>query len=212
MLISSFIDYIKKEISNYSPKVILDIGSRDLDQSIEFNTTYPGSKIYAFEPNPEQFAICNEKAQAYPNIEVFNIAISDTEGTLDFYKTLGNIGASSLLEPIDVPFASSQEVQKISVQAKTLKTWIEEEKPGKIDIMWMDTQGTELAALKSMGDYLKGVKFLHCEASESPYYKGHILKTELEAFLDSMGFNIYFYPAPHHPYGEGDIIASNRAL
>lgn len=210
MLIKNFIDFINSKKA-YAINTILDIGSRDLGQSIEFNSVYPNSKIYAFEPNPEQFQLCIELAQNYDNIYVEQLAISDKSGYLDFYKTLGNIGASSLLEPIDVPFASSQNVEKISVKSDTLENWMNQRQVPKADILWMDTQGTELLALKSMGNKLKQVKFIHCEASPAAYYKGHILKNELEQFFQDNGFTFEFHPCPH-PYGEGDIFAYNTNL
>lgn len=210
MLIQNFINYINSK-GDFNPQTIFDIGSRDLDQSIEFSIIYPNAKIFAFEPNPDQYQICKEKSIHYKNIEVHQLALSDKEGIVDFYKTLGNIGASSLLEPIDVPFASSQEVEKIQVKTNTLKNWIDEMKILKVDLMWMDVQGVELAALKGMGDYLKTVKYLHCEASKDPYYKNHILKDELESFLHDQGFITEFH-SPYHPYGEGDIFATNSKL
>lgn len=210
MLISNFLNFINSK-GSHEINCILDIGSRDLDQSIEFNSVYPNAKIYAFEPTPEQFEICKGKALNYSNIQVEQLAISDKIGYLDFYKTLGNIGASSLLEPIDVPFSSNQIVEKISVKSDTLKNWIESNKIDSVDVMWMDTQGVELAALMGMEKYLNTVKFIHCEASRDPYYKGHMLRKELETFLLDNGFEIHFHEVPH-PYGEGDLFCFNRNL
>lgn len=210
MLIDNFLRFIESKQA-IAPNVILDVGSRDLGQSIEFNSAYPKAKIYAFEPNPDQFDICKNLAKNYDNIQVYQLAIADKKGVLDFYKTLGNIGASSLLEPIDVPFASSQIVEKISVDTDTLENWLKSEKIDKVDILWMDTQGTELLALKGMADYLRSVKFIHCEASPQAYYKGHVLKSELETFLVDSGFEIEFHPCPH-PYGEGDVFAINTRI
>jgi FkbM family methyltransferase len=208
MLIDNFISFINSN-GGISPQIILDVGSRDLDQSIEFSKTFPTSTIHAFEPNPTQYNICEEKSKLHPNVHVHQFAIGDNNGKLDFYLTLGNIGASSLLKPIDVPFASTQECQKISVDCIRLDEWLAKNEIKSVDILWMDTQGVELLALKGMGDFLKNVKFIHCEASVSPYYEGHILKTDLEDFLIRNNFNVEFIPCPH-PYGEGDILAVNK--
>jgi FkbM family methyltransferase len=212
MLIDKFISHIRKTDPSFEPRIILDIGSRDLDQSIEFSSVYQNSKIYAFEPNPEQFNICLNKSVNYENINVEQLAISDKNGSLDFYITHGNVGASSLLEPINVPFASTQNFTKISVESKRLDDWLEQNKIDVVDIMWLDTQGVELSALKSMGDKLKKVKFIHCEASELPYYKGHLLKTDLVEFLESVGFELIFINEAYHPFNEGDIIATNKSV
>jgi len=208
MLIDNFISFINSH-GGINPKIILDVGSRDLDQSIEFSKTFPTSTIHAFEPNPSQFDICEKKSKTCPNVYVYQFAVGDVKGQLDFYLTLGNIGASSLLKPIDVPFASTQDCKKISVDCVRLDEWLIENNIESVDVLWMDTQGVELLALKGMGDFLKNVKFIHCEASVSPYYEGHILKTDLEEFLTQNNFKVEFIPCPH-PYGEGDILAVNK--
>jgi FkbM family methyltransferase len=212
MLIDKLISHIQNTDPSFQAKVILDIGSRDLDQSIEFSSVYKDSKIYAFEPNPEQFNICLDKSINYENISVEQLAISDKNGYLDFYITHGNVGASSLLEPINVPFATTQDFTKISVETKRLDEWLEKNKIDTVDVMWLDTQGVELAALKSMGDNLKKVKFIHCEASELPYYKGHLLKNDLVEYLELLGFETIFINEGYHPFNEGDVIATNKNI
>lgn len=210
MLITNFINFIQSK-GNYNPKTILDVGSRDLGQSIEFHTIWPSAFIHAFEPNPDQYEICKLNSVNIDNVNVYQLAIGDRKDTVDFYKTIGNIGASSLLEPIDVPFASTQQTEKILVQQDTLSNWMKEFNIPTIDIIWMDTQGTELAALRGMGSNIKNVKFIHCEASPIPYYKGHTSKNDLEQFLTENGFEYEFHPSPH-PYGEGDIFAINTTI
>lgn len=212
MLIDKFINHIRSVSPDYVPNVILDIGSRDLGQSIEFNSVFGDTQIIAFEPNPPQFDICLEKAKPYSKIRVEQLAISNTNGVLDFYITHGNIGASSLLKPINVPFASTQEFSKISVPSVRLSEWLDSNKIGRVDIMWLDTQGVELDALKSMGDKIQHVKFIHCEAAEHAYYEGHLLKNELVNFLEDNGFELIFINEAYHPFNEGDIIATNKNI
>jgi FkbM family methyltransferase len=212
MLIDDFINAIKINNKNFTPEIILDIGSRDLDQSIEFNSTYPNAKIYSFEPNPSQYEICFNKSKNYSNITTIKKAVSNVNGTLDFYVTEGNIGCSSLLEPIYVPYGLTQNFKKITVESIKLEPWLRENKINKVDIIWIDIQGIDLDALKSMGEYIKSVKYIHCEASELGYYKGHQLKNELESFLTQNNFSLRFIPAPNHPFKEGDIIAINMDM
>jgi FkbM family methyltransferase len=212
MIIDNFINHIKNVDKDFSPRVILDIGSRDLGQSIEFNSVFPEAKIYAFEPNPEQFQICLQLSENYSNIGVEELAVGETDGTCEFYITIGNIGASSTLEPLDVPFGTTNAYHKVSARMTRLDSWLKENNIEQVDVLWMDTQGIELMALRGMGDHLKKVKFIHCEAAERGYYKGHILKPELEEYLKSLGFSIAFHNPAYHPYGEGDIIATNMNI
>lgn len=208
MIIKPFIDSIKEKLPDLKPNVILDVGSRDLLQSIEFLEIYPNSLILAFEPWPGGYRVCYQRSLQYPNIKIFNYAISDERGMADFWIAGGNPGASSLLEPIDIPWGTNQN-QKIQVATIRLDVFLQAYKINQVDIAWVDTQGTELKVLKGMGNYLSEVKAIHCEASPEPYYKGHILKDKLEAFLTKNNFEHSFY-AGDHPYGEGDIIAFNK--
>jgi len=212
MIIDNFVNHILSQDKDYSPRVILDIGSRDLGQSIELGSVFKDAKIYAFEPNPDQFNICHDLSMTHPNIKVYQLAVSDVSTEIDFYITHGNVGASSTLEPIDVPFGTTNSFTKVSVSSIRIDDWMKVNKIDRIDVMWMDAQGIELAALKSMGDAIKQVKYIHCEAAELPYYKGHQLKAELDEYLVSMGFDLLFKNEAYHPYKEGDIIATNRNL
>lgn len=193
-------------VTGKSPEVILDVGSRDLEESIHLTNAFPNARIIAFEPNPEQYKICYEKSKNYPNIEVHEIAASDVEGDVDFWVVGLNHGGSSLLEPIDVPYSDGT-WKKITVKSRRLDSVLEELNVKKVDAVWIDVQGVEYRAIKSMGKYLDDVKVMHTEASPNPYYKDHGLIDELGQFLTSSGFNISFFPAwGNHPYGEGDLL------
>jgi FkbM family methyltransferase len=202
-----FINEIFKVFDRDSKIVILDVGSRDLDESIELSQAFPNAKIIAFEPNPNQFPICQERSLQYPNIQVHQYACSDEEGTLDFYVVDNNHGASSLLEPIHIPGDWSW--SKTTVEVKRIDTVLNEIGIKNVDVVWMDVQGIELKALKGMGSFINDVKLMHTEACPTPYYKGHILKDELETWIRDQGFDLYWEPSGHM-YGESDILCIRK--
>jgi len=210
MLINNFIEFIKSKNPNFIPKTILDIGSRDLGQSLEFKSVYPNSKIIAIEANPEQFKIC-ETNSINTDIEVYNFAASNENNTTSFFLTHGNIGASSVLKPLDVPFSVSKDYQEIKVESKNIGEWCNQMKI-KPDVVWMDVQGFEYFVLIGLGEILKSVSFLHLESSERPYYEGHILKDDIFKILDENNFEFFFKNDVYHPYGEGDIFCVNKNI
>lgn len=195
------------ENENFFPDVIFDIGSRDLDQSIEFSKAFPNSRIIAFEPIPEQYQICLEKSKNYHNIEVHNIALSETEGEIDFWVVDGNIGASSLLEPIKIPYGNWEynTWNKIKVKTETLDSFVERNNIESVNCIWMDVQGYELNVLKGGVKTLKTVDYMHTEASPEPYYVGHCEFEKLREFIINNGFGVTFNYSGH-VYGEGDFI------
>jgi len=218
---TQFIQLIREKFRNNSPKVILEIGSRDLDQSIQFIQEFPDARVIAFEPNPEMLPLCREKLKFYPKIELYEFAISDEEGVVDFYVTdrRFNAGASSLLEPIDqrmqLSYGPHPEItwRKITgITVRRLDNFLIEKGITSVDVMWLDVQGVELKALKSMGRFFDDVKLIHTEAAAKPYYKGHGLKNELEEFLTDNNFEFTFNPALGHRYDEGDLVCIRKGL
>jgi FkbM family methyltransferase len=215
----SFIEEIKKYFLDTSPTLILDVGSRDLEESIQISQSFPNARIVAFEPNPIQFKICQEHAKLYPNIEVYEYACSDEEAIVDFFVVEGNIGASSILEPMHMPGGWDNGYQerpwnKISgIKAKRLDTILAELGITQVDVIWIDVQGNELRALKGMGELINNVKMIHAEAALRPYYKGHQVKEELEQWLNQVGFETEFLDIraqTEHPYGESDLLCIRK--
>ena len=201
-------------VQGYSPSVIIDAGSRDLYQSIEFSQEFPNAKIYAFEPNPEQFKICIEKATAYENIKVFPFALSDVDGEATFHITPSNVGVSSLLEPTDVPWGENI-FHTTTVKTIRMDKFLSELGISKVDILWMDIQGGELDALRGYGNFIATTDFIQCEASEFAYYKQHPLRSELEKFLQENGYSTEFhlpFEGSPHKYMEGELVCINTKL
>jgi FkbM family methyltransferase len=205
---NDFLATINDKLKGQEPKVILDIGSRDLEHALKFRAAYPKARILAFEPNPLGISKCVRNV-GNSGIEFFELALSDEEGKLSFWSVELNDGCSSLLEPIDAPFSNNR-WHHIRVDTRRLDNLLEELGINKVDVLWMDTQGTELKVLQGMGKYLDDVQCIHTEASPRGYYKGHILKDELEEFLHANGFETTFRTAKGHPYGEGDIICVRK--
>lgn len=102
------IDSMVKALANHvdfdAIKTIYDIGSRDALESQQFTSVFPTAKIFTFEPNPEAFKICIENAKGYPNISVHQVAMSNTNGEIDFFAADleksrdANLGISSMFK------------------------------------------------------------------------------------------------------------------
>jgi FkbM family methyltransferase len=179
--------------------VIFDIGSRDCKQSLEFLSHFPNSKIYAFECNPNTLPICKENIKDQTNkITLIEGAVTDYDGAITFYpidqaKTRttwkdGNPGASSLFKSNGAYNIEHYIQYDISVNCHRLDTVITKRNIPAVDVIWMDLQGAELLALKSLGHYLSTVKIIFTEVSHKPIYTNQVLFPELHQFLQSAGF------------------------
>jgi hypothetical protein len=77
---------------------------------------------------------------------------------------------------------------EIIIDGIRLDTFIENNNLTNIDMLCMDLQGYELNALKSMGRYLKNIKYIITEASINSTYIGGCSFSELNEYLNSFGF------------------------
>jgi FkbM family methyltransferase len=152
--------FIKNEyaISGLNPQNILDIGSNVGVSVIFFKLVYPGANIYAFEPDPIVFGKLKRNTEQFTNIHLYNYAISDINGALDFYVYPESSMSSSL-------YRRSDKQKKIKVISKKLSDIVNEINLKKVDLLKFDVEGAEFAIFKD-GFKHKYLKYLIGEVHE----------------------------------------------
>lgn len=212
-----FIDEISKVINFNDIKVILDIGSRDCFQSVEFKTWFPDSEVYAFEANPEAYDICKKISDQHGIVYVEK-AVGDKTGKIKFNISGNNVGASSLLEVNENHHRSKawKKVRTFLVDVIRIDEWCEENKIDTVDILWVDVQGAEKMVFDGCGDVLKNVKAIATEIGldEDPMYHGGTKFSELHSFLEDNNFELIKI-ITHKSFpqcGEMDTIYVNKAF
>ncbi|MFC1848570.1 FkbM family methyltransferase [candidate division CSSED10-310 bacterium] len=96
----------------------------------------PNAQHYAFEPI---LYYANKLRQAFPNVQVFNLALSDKSGEAPFYVVPSNPGLSSLSSrPLIDPDAVREEVK---IRTERLDSIIPPQE--KIDLIKIDVEGAE---------------------------------------------------------------------
>ena len=195
---SKYLDLIDLE----EVDIVFECGSRDALDAIRIDKVYQPKQIYVFEPNPEGIDKCRKHLTTYnkDHINFFETAVSDVDGTVDFYPTTKeNIGASSMFEYNSRAngwdgyknncFKSTQK-GKISVPSVRLDTFMRDKKIKKIDLLCMDVQEAELLVLKGLGELLGSVKHIILEVSGDGYYKNGARYHEIKSFLESHNFKL----------------------
>lgn len=184
------------------PKVIFDLGARDLMESIFFSVSFDAD-VHSFECNPDMLPLCEKRARYFPRIKLNPLAVSDSNGETSFYKVNqektrsqenipyyiqkdGNPGASSLFVSVDKTYFQDL----VTVKTKKLKTYMDENSIDTIDILWMDIQGAEKMALLGMEENISKVKWIHIEmpTDANTEYLGAPSYNEIHSFLVLSGF------------------------
>lgn len=127
-------------------KTIIDIGAGIGDFTLMVAKKFPQAKIFAFEPNPEQFFLLKEniKLNNVKNVKNYKIAV----GTKKFYLLnlfSFNIHSSTV--------KTNESKKTIKVKGMRLDKFIN----GKVDLIKIDCEGAEIDILKSISNNKMGL-------------------------------------------------------
>jgi FkbM family methyltransferase len=186
------------------PLIIFEIGACEGEDSIRYSRLFINSKIYAFEPLPENIKLIQNNLLHYgiSNVTYYNKALSSKEGTAQFYVSEGrpetaiesdwDYGnkSSSLLPP-----AKHLEIvkwihfnKKIEVETITLKSFCKSNNINFIDFIHMDVQGAELMVLEGASDLISSIKVIWLEVSKVDLYHNQPLEKDIKKFMADNNF------------------------
>lgn len=171
-----FIDLFDKQ----SKLTILDVGTYDGKDSLEFSELFPNSDIYSFEADKRSVKVFNKIAGNVDNINLIETALSDVDGEIDWYASDSETrrhydfedgwSASSSIKKPDNHLNIFTDVlfnEKSRVKSMRLDSWMDLESSkeiDEIDIMWVDVNGGEREFIDGALKTLQGkVKYLYIE-------------------------------------------------
>ena len=177
--------------------VLVEVGSLDGRDSIQLSQ-YFNCKVHSFEPNPIQISKvrANISAADLDNwITLYPCAVSSKSGTVKFiYSGEKNPGASSLYEFSSEPSVSdhtaAHERILMEVECVRLDEWMSSNSIKRIDLLFMDCQGSELEVIKSLGARLSDVNCILLEGQLTVLYEGTPTIWEIDDYLCSNGFKL----------------------
>ena len=184
-----FLQTAKSLIKEDEPIVIVNLGSRDGNEDVTFAQNFPKARIISFEPNPATYQTVLNTTRNHPSITPCHLAATDIDGTIDFYQnTTSNHGASSIFQKSGLyDYIENYQQTKIQVQSVRLDKFLPTIGVTKVDLLWADIQGAELAAFSGMGELFNGVKCVNTEIEYKPMYSGQPLYDDIKEFMISKG-------------------------
>ena len=205
-----------QECVGKSDTIILEIGCNDGSHTLWFLKTFENPRIYCFEPDPRAIARFKKKVGRHPNVNLFEIAVSDHNGDVTFYQSDGQLNEKSA-ENMSEGWDLSGSVRRpkehlkihpwinfdknITVKTKTLDTWCNEHGIDIIDFIWMDVQGAEIDVFKGGMKALAKTRFLYTEYNNIELYHGQRTLKQLLDYLKNFKILIK-YP--------GDVLLKNK--
>ncbi|CAN5130510.1 [alpha-L-fucopyranosyl-(1-_3)-alpha-L-rhamnopyranosyl-(1-_3)-2-O-methyl-alpha-L-rhamnopyranosyl] dimycocerosyl phenol-phthiocerol 2'''-O-methyltransferase [soil metagenome] len=153
-----------------------------------------GGLILSFEPNPDVFASLARRATADRKWHVFNMALSDFDGTASF-NIMAAHQFSSLERPADTlddVFIARNKVERtVEMQCRRLDGMLAELRAAHgfaRPFLKMDTQGHDRAVCEGAGGVLDQMLGLQSELAVRPLYHGAPEYRTMIAWLEERGF------------------------
>lgn len=187
--------------------IFFDIGACEGLSSVRYLSIFPNSKVYAFEPVPNNFKKIKKNIEKYQlvNLFPFQIGLSSKKGDATFYLSSGKppnkdipgdnsteFGnkSSSLYKP-----GKTKEVhpwlkfnESITIKTDTLENFCDNNKIKAIDFIHMDVQGAELLVLEGASKMISNINTIWLEVEKIALYEDQALKTDIETFLIKNNF------------------------
>ncbi len=188
-LISELIDSLDR------PLVFVDCGARGGIQNI-LSRAVPGAIVIGFEPDKAE---CERLRRAAPeNHRYFPVAAGKRKEIRTLYLT-ANPSCSSLLKPdfelwnrlLDCEaFIEIQAEQ--AVETVTLDGFLPESGIKDVDLLKLDTQGTELDILQGAEFFLSStILGVITEVEFSPMYQDQAVFSDVDSYLRQFGFMLF---------------------
>jgi len=155
--------YYEKELGDLLKKivrpddVVIDIGANIGYFSLLVANNIPSVNVISFEPVKDLFQSMNENISLndFKNISTINAAVGEINEEKELYiSAFDNLGMSSFKQP------ENYSGKKERVKVVTIDNWFKTSGLSKIDIIKLDIEGSELAALKGMKDILQKQKLV----------------------------------------------------
>jgi FkbM family methyltransferase len=152
---------------DWSIDVVFDVGANVGQFAGEALEGFPHAQIYSFEPFPSSFERLTA-AHTHPRFSAHNLALCDQAGPVEFF-VYGDFGESShinsLVSNAQFPKKFGYRARNIEVEGNTIDNFCLIHNIARIDILKIDTEGSEMIVLLGAEAMLKSasVRFVYFE-------------------------------------------------
>jgi FkbM family methyltransferase len=172
------------------PRLAIDIGGNIGDYTAELLTKTPDLEIHMFEPSSTNIDKLKTRFSADNNVTLVPYAVSNSVGSATLFSDKPGSGLGSLikrkLDHFGIEFDFSETVTTLRFE----EYWNEQLHRRNIDIVKMDIEGHELAALQGFGEAIRATSVLQfefggCNIDTRTFFQ------DFWYFFDDNGFEIY---------------------
>lgn len=151
-------------------------------------------RIFAFEPEPNNFGILSETVKGLDNVEIFNFAIGDKKAKANFYVNSDNDGGHALWDVSTHPSNEKTRAnpQVLSIEVNTVDELYPDGIPN-LKLMMLDAEGAEPAIIKGAINTIVDSEcpYIIAEINNGALKQCNTSQGTLRSYLSMYGFKGY---------------------
>ena len=170
--------------------VILDVGANVGFAALYFFRCFPNATVHSFEPMPFLQKTMQQHKVQYPGHQwhQHGYGLWKENGSMDIFTD-----APDDFTSISGIAHFEDAVHKVTINVKTLSSFMDENKIEKIDLLKMDCEGAEYEILFNLPDaFFSRIERMAMETHETQQYK----TVEMAEFLQSKGYQVIYVTRP----------------
>lgn len=145
------------------PNLAIDIGGNVGEYTAELRRKNPSLEIHTFEPSATNFEKLNIRFKNDTLVKLVPLAVSDTSGSAALFSNEPGSGLGSLtkrrLEHFNIAFETTETINTLRFE----DYWKDVLQKKPLDLVKIDIEGHELAALKGFGAALEAARVIQFE-------------------------------------------------
>jgi FkbM family methyltransferase len=189
--IGEFLKLNKPWLKNSGIRTVIDVGAHTGEFSSAIRAVLPHAHVYAFEPLPECFDQLTKKLGHNGSVHVFQTALGDTTGQVEFWRSSFSKSSSLLrmssLHQSAFPWSASN--RPMTVRLGRLDDYEDKMELTAKTLLKIDVQGFEDRVLRGAESTLKRLDYVLVEVSVAPLYEGQAKFETVYDFLLQSGFS-----------------------
>ena len=193
-------NYRGHTVLGYAPgsaPLVIDCGAHKGEFATSVHAAW-GARCHSIEASPALFATLDLP----PGSVAHNFAVTDHDGEISFTLSdnpeASHVGTS----------ATAVDEQRITVPARSLAGFLDEVAPDGVDLLKLDIEGAEIAALAGLSDRHLGR--IGQITSEFHDFCGYVSSAEVDAAIKRLrAANFAVFPFSYHT--RGDVLMVNQA-
>lgn len=195
---------------------VLHVGAHECEEREAYITVGHTTDAHTYWVEAQEHLVQQNKMKI-PSINIYQAVVSDKDdSTVEFIVT-NNMQSSSILE-LDLHKKEHPwvvETKRYQVQTTRLDTLITNQIGADVfrntvNFINLDIQGAELLALRGLGEFLTGIRYIYTEVNTKSLYKDCALLPEMDAFLAEHGFTRVALEMTVHGWGDAFYVRTGK--